>query len=163
VRHDEPEHFVGLLCARVEAREGRVRLANAGITPPLLRRCDGRFEELSAGGVLLGVREGSDYPDITVVLGAGDLLVIHTDGLTEARRGEEMFGVERVRRVLDEHAHRRAADIVQALIDAVRGYADGTLDDLTVLVLRQLTDPPGPPPRRETPRKSTPEAADTDR
>jgi serine phosphatase RsbU (regulator of sigma subunit) len=162
VREGEPEHFVGLLCARVEAREGRVWLANAGLTPPLLRRRDGTFEEVTAGGVLLGVREGADYPDVGVALGSGDVLLLHTDGLTEACRGEEMFGTERVRRVLDVHAHRRAADIVQALIDEVRTFADTPLDDLTVVVLRQLTDPPpraAPPP----PLKSGTPSADTDR
>ncbi len=145
VRHGEPEHFVGLLCARVEAREGRVWIANAGITPPVLRRRDGTTSQLLAGGVLLGVRAGSDYPEVCVQLAAGDLLVIHTDGLTEARRGEEMFGDERVREVLDAHAHRRAADIVQALFEAVREFADTPLDDITVLVLRQLTGGPSAP------------------
>ncbi len=164
VRHGEPEHFVGLLVARVEAREGRVSIANAGITPPVLRRREGAFEQVTAGGVLLGVREGADYPEVGLQLAAGDLLLIHTDGLSEARRGEEMFGDERVRRVLDAHAHRRAADVVQALLEAVREFADAPLDDITVLVLRQLTDPAGTSLRASanSPLKSTEALADSD-
>ncbi len=136
---DQPEKFVGLLCARFEVRTGRLCFANAGLTPPLLRRRDGTCEELTASGVLLGVSLRASYPDECAVLGAGDLVVIYTDGLTEARRGDELFGVEGVRRVLDMHAGRRAADILEALLGEVRAFTDRSLDDVTVVVLRQLT------------------------
>ena len=140
-RHDYPEKFVGLLCARVDARRGRVHFANAGLTPPFVRRYDGQWEEATTGGLLLGVRRDAHYPESHVELRAGDVIVIYTDGLTEARRGDELFGPERVGKVLDQQAHRRAKDMVQALIDAVRAFAQGPLDDLTVVVLKQLSDP----------------------
>ena len=147
---DQPEKFVGLLCARFEVRTGRLCFANAGLTPPLLRRRDGACEELTASGVLLGVSLRASYPDECVTLGAGDLVVIYTDGLTEARRGDELFGVEGVRRVLDMHAGRRAADILDALLEEVRAFTDRPLDDVTVVVLRQLTGAiaePAPSPK----------------
>lgn len=136
---EQPEKFMGLLCARVDVAAGTVRLANAGLTPPLLRRADGRTEELSAGGLLLGVSADADYESVAVELGPGDVLVAFTDGLTEATRGGRMFGPEGVRRVLDAHAHRRAADLVEELMHAVRDWADAPMDDLTVVVLKQLT------------------------
>jgi sigma-B regulation protein RsbU (phosphoserine phosphatase) len=138
---DQPQKFVGLLCARVEVRAARVWFANAGLTPPLVRRADGSFLEILAGGILLGVRAEAAYPDARVDLDAGDVLVIYTDGLTEARRQEDLFGTERVREVLDQCAARRAADILEALLTAVRQFADRPLDDLTVMVLKQLTHP----------------------
>ena len=149
---DQPEKFVGLLCARVEASTGRLCVANAGVTPPLVRRRRGSFEEYTAGGVLLGVSATADYPEDRVELRAGDVALLYTDGLTEARRGDEMFGVGRVRRALDAHAHRRAADILAGVLDAVRSFADRPLDDLTVVVLKQLTDP-------ATARAATPQNA----
>jgi hypothetical protein len=63
---------------------------------------------------------------------------VYTDGLTEASRGGVPFGDEQVWMVLDRHAHRRAADLVEELMGAVRAWADGPLDDLTVVVLKQL-------------------------
>jgi len=141
VELQQPARFMGLVCARVEVRHGRVSLANAGLTPPLVRRRNGRFEELTAGGMLLGVSGDARYQDMLVELGAGDLALIYTDGLTEAQAGTELFGIERVREVLDRHAHARAARIVEALIAAVRAFTDRPLDDLTVLVLKQLADP----------------------
>jgi serine phosphatase RsbU (regulator of sigma subunit) len=138
---DQPEKFMGLLCARVDVRTARVWFANAGLTPPLVRRRSGHFEELTAGGVLLGVSGDATYPDVGVELAAGDVVVLYTDGLTEARRGDELFGVERVCQSLEAAGTRRAADILEDLLAAVREFADRPLDDLTVVVLRQLTEP----------------------
>ena len=135
---DQPERFMGLLCARVEASAGLVRFANAGLTPPLLRRRDGRREPLTESGLLLGVREGANYPVATAELEPGDVLVVYTDGLTEAPREGEPFGEERMWQLLDRHAHRRASDLVEELMGAVRAWADEPLDDLTIVVLKQL-------------------------
>ena len=140
--HGHPENFVGLLCARIDVCAGRVHLANAGLEPPLLRRSGGEWEALDTGGLLLGVRPDAEYPDARVELGAGDLVLIYTDGLTEAQNGENLFGVPRVMDVVDRIAHRRASDIVQALIHEARQFADRRLDDLTVVALKQLADPP---------------------
>jgi serine phosphatase RsbU (regulator of sigma subunit) len=161
VEHEQPAKFVGLLCARVEVRHGRIWFANAGLTPPLVRRRDGRAEEVTAGGMLLGVSDQARYRDACIELGAGDLALIYTDGLTEARSGHELFGIERVREVLDRHAHERAGRIVQALIARVRAFSERPLDDLTVLVLKQLADPlPAARGRVEIPLKRLTLAAD---
>ncbi len=138
---DQPEKFVSMLCARVDVSSAVVRFANAGLTPPLVRRADGRLEELRESGLLLGVSEGAGYGVSSVELDAGDFVVVYTDGLTEASRGGVMLGVEGVREVLDRNAHRRAADIVEELISAVHRWADEPLDDLTIVVLKQLTRP----------------------
>ena len=135
---EQPEHFMGLLCARVDAATGAVRFANAGLTPPVLRRRDGRIEILTESGLLLGVQGGSRYAVASVDLEPGDVLIVYTDGLSEASRAGEQFGEGPLAAVLHQHAHRRATDLVEELIRAVRAWADGPLDDLTVVVLKQL-------------------------
>ncbi len=137
----QPEKFVSLLCARVDVSGAQLRFANAGLTPPLVRRADGRFEEVRDGGLLLGVREDARYAVSTVELEAGDLALVYSDGLTEASRDGRMFGLEGVQAVLARNAHRRAADVVEELLQAVRRWANEPLDDLTIVVLRQLTRP----------------------
>ncbi len=97
--------------------------------------------------MLLGVSEEARYRDTCVDLKSGDVTLIYTDGLTEARLGEELFGIDRVREVLDRHAHERAGRILEALVASVRAFADRPLDDLTVVVLKQLADPPPYRPR----------------
>jgi sigma-B regulation protein RsbU (phosphoserine phosphatase) len=135
---EQPQSFVALLCARLDLRRGELLFSNAGLTPPLLRRRDGRCRELTASGVLLGVMPGARYGDTQVRLGEGDVVVLHTDGLTEARRGDELFGMERLRATLEGCADRSASEILERLISAARGWADQPLDDLTVVVLKPL-------------------------
>jgi phosphoserine phosphatase RsbU/P len=136
---DQPEKFMGLLCARVDVRLGRVWIANGGITPPLVCRGDGRVETIETGGVLLGVSPDARYPDASIDLDAGDVLVVHTDGLTEARCDEDLYGAERVRAILAREHGRRASDVLAEILREVRAFADRPLDDLTVVVLKQLT------------------------
>ena len=138
---EQPEKFMGLLCARIDVTNAVMRFANAGITPPLVRRADGRHETLTESGLLLGVSPLARYTVAGVELDAGDVVVVSTDGLSEASRDGEMFGEDGIRAVLDAHGHRRAADVLEELIAAVRAWADGPLDDLTVVVLKQLTRP----------------------
>jgi serine phosphatase RsbU (regulator of sigma subunit)/MFS family permease len=154
VQLDHPENFVGLLCARVEARAGRISFANAGLTPPLVRRRDGRFEEITEASVLLGVSARAEYRDASLMLGTGDIVIVYTDGLTEARREDELFGVERVREIVERNAGRRAADILKALVQSVRDWADRPLDDITVVVMKQLTSV-SRGTRRESPQAGT--------
>ncbi len=138
---DQPEAFVALLCARVDVASATFTFANAGLTPPLLRRRAGHFEELTRSGVLLGVSPGARYEDCRVELEAGDVIVLYSDGLTEARRGEQEFGPEGVQRVLEAHARQGAEEILRALLAAVQAFTDQPLDDVTVVVLKQVTQP----------------------
>jgi serine phosphatase RsbU (regulator of sigma subunit) len=141
VSMDQPDAFVALACMRIEVRNARLHYANAGLTPPILRRAAGEVHLLSESGVLLGVTRDAQYADTSVELEAGDTVVLYTDGLTEALRGEEMFGPERLAAVLHECAGQDAAGIARALLQSVRGFADQPLDDLTVVVLKQLSVP----------------------
>ena len=105
----------------------------------MVRRGNGRIEEIESSGVLLGVQRDSTYSDVCVELGSGDTLVVYTDGLTEAQQGDELFGPDRLKAVLRREGPRRAVDLLDALLREVRGFADHPLDDLTIVVLRQLT------------------------
>jgi serine phosphatase RsbU (regulator of sigma subunit) len=148
---DQPQKFVGLVCARVDVRRGRIWIANAGLTPPLLRRQDGRIEEVEASGTLLGVQRGTRYADRCLDLARGDMIMVHTDGLTEAQRGDELFGMDRARELLRNQGDRRAVDVLDTMVREARAFADRPLDDLTLVVLRQLASPPanhGPGIRR---------------
>lgn len=142
VAHEQPDRFMGLLCAHVDVSRALLRFANAGLTPPLVRRArGGAIEELRESGLLLGVSAAASYPTASVELEAGDLVLVYTDGLTEASRGGRLFGTEGAEAVLARHAHRRSADIVEELLAAVREWADEPLDDLTLVVLKQLARP----------------------
>ena len=71
--------------------------------------------------------------------GPGDVLLLYTDGILEARRGEEEFGLERLEAEFARVVDRGAQEIADSLIEAARHFAGGKLaDDLTLLVLRNI-------------------------
>jgi PAS domain S-box-containing protein len=76
----------------VDVAAGQVALTSAGHPPPILRRADGRFEELLAGGPALGLIDGASYPESVVRFGPGDGLLLYTDGAIEVmdRGGVEL-------------------------------------------------------------------------
>jgi len=132
--------FVTLFLARVDCRGLRVRYSNGGHNPPLLRREDGRLERLDRGGLLLGAFDGVEFEEGEVHLDRRDMLVLYTDGLTEAVDSTgDMFGDERLEaavRALDPGTSAR--DLLFSIEGACRIFSDGIdfEDDLTVLVLR---------------------------
>ena len=127
----------------VIALDGRLSYSNGGQEPPLVL---GRSQTswLETGGPVLGLLPGATYEYDTVTLSPGDLVVICSDGVTEARNfaGEE-FGRERLIEAT-EGLHGAKPDMVlERLFEAVRKFSQGTAqgDDITGLVLRYRGNP----------------------
>jgi sigma-B regulation protein RsbU (phosphoserine phosphatase) len=135
----QTSRYVTLFYGELDPAARRLDYVNAGHVPPYLRRADGQEERLTVGGPVLGLLDDVALDGGTLELGAGDLLAVVTDGVTEALdpRGDE-FGDERVRRVLADSGERGAAASLSALVAAVDAWAGaaGCTDDLTALILR---------------------------
>jgi sigma-B regulation protein RsbU (phosphoserine phosphatase) len=101
-----------------------------------------RIRELPATGVPLGIKENAHFPIAsTVVLEPGDVLLIGTDGVWEAKnpRGE-MFGTGRLSQVLATWSEKSASDIYNAVTNKVKNFCIGELqDDMTLMVIKVLT------------------------
>ena len=116
----------------------RLRFANGAHNPSLLRRADGTVEELDADGMALGMVEGWPYEEGTRTLARGDLVVLYTDGVTEARnRGGELFGEDRLHALVAGFDGVGASAAARAIVAAANDFTEGQgpQDDLTVLVL----------------------------
>src|SRR5688572_15580237 len=144
-RHAPPSRFITLFVASYDPRTGEMQFVNAGQTPPLLRRQNGRVERLMTGGIALGMFEGSSYIAGTARLEPGDALVMYSDGITEAEdpTGQpfDEAGLERTLALYPgTFPEATAASVGQAIFDAVaRHRRDSRLaDDLSVLVLSRL-------------------------
>jgi sigma-B regulation protein RsbU (phosphoserine phosphatase) len=130
--------FATLVGGRVGAG-GRLEIANAGHCPPLLLRGQ-EVSRLEASGVPLGMFANGDYRAEQLQLDPGDVLLIYTDGLTEARDAQdEEYGEERVIDSIRRASHSSARDVVNASLAGLEQFLGGSApsDDLTVMAIRR--------------------------
>jgi len=132
-----PGKFITLFYGRLDAAEKRLTYANAGHNAPILVRRDGSCLRLATGGAALGVFKDWEYEQGEVDIAAGDRLVLFTDGVTEARSGnDEEFGEDRLVELVRQNREVGAAELQKRILTAVTEFCGGNFhDDATVLVL----------------------------
>jgi sigma-B regulation protein RsbU (phosphoserine phosphatase) len=151
-RHSPSSRFITLFYGVYTPATGGLTYVNAGQTPPLIRRLDGRYERLGSTGVALGMFEGSVFGALETRLAPGETLVLYSDGITEAEdpsgRPFEEAGLEMV---LERHARAQPSEIGTRILGAVAEHARDSrfTDDLTVLVLKRASRTPDMPPSSE--------------
>ncbi len=132
--------FITLVLALLNGDTGEVTYVNGGHNPPYLLRGSGEIETLSEGGLLLGILPEAEYSCGTVRLEPGDILLIYSDGVTEAMSStSEEFGEDRLREFLRESRALSPVDMVDSLIQRVREFSNRgkPTDDVTVVVMRR--------------------------
>jgi GAF domain-containing protein len=123
--------FLGVLSPRA------LRYCNAGHQPPLLASTDG-VRPLAGHGLPLGVDDRPRYGECELRLRDGDLVFAYTDGLIEARRGGEIYGSERLVRLVQHWAGGMSAELlVRTVHREIAAWADGLADDAVALALRR--------------------------
>jgi len=133
--------FITAFFAELEPSNGGIEYTSAGHHPALVRRATGSVEELSAGGLPLGIEPEEEFPAGNARLGLGELLFIFTDGLVEAvnAQGQE-FGKSRLKDLLYpcDGAHT-AADVLGHVTKALDGFVGAARqhDDITCMVVRR--------------------------
>ena len=132
--------FTTAFIAELDPATGDLRFLSAGHSPPILKRLDGKFERLDSENIPLGIELKEIYKTGVTRLEAGDLLVIYTDGVTEARNDDqEQFGEARLLSLLQavgqEGSAHTLSNIMHVLDDFVGGAAQH--DDITCLIVRR--------------------------
>ncbi|WP_318216110.1 PP2C family protein-serine/threonine phosphatase [Streptomyces sp. SCL15-6] len=116
-----------------------VRIASGGHPPAVVLRADGTAEFLpTPGGLLVGVLPDAAFATATTVLGHGDTLLLYTDGLTEARTGDDramLFGDDALLEFATRQADRSPQAVIQALTGLLDDFGDGLDDDTALLAL----------------------------
>ncbi len=134
--------FITFFCGILNSQNGRFRYSNAGHNPPYLLRRDGAVEKLEAGGLILGVfKTAKAYDEGLVTLSAGDVLVLYTDGISEAMNANgDQFSEERLESVLRASTGLCANEIIQRVQKELLAHTGGTpqSDDITMLVVKAL-------------------------
>jgi len=147
LKHAPRSRFITLFLATLNPSTGELSYVNAGQNPPMLRRSTGQYELLRTGGMALGMFESAHYQAGQTVLGPGDVIIMYSDGVTEAENLEgQPFDEAGLQQVVDGRGWGSAKELGWATFEAVDEHSRERmlLDDLTVLVLRRL--PPIPVP-----------------
>jgi sigma-B regulation protein RsbU (phosphoserine phosphatase) len=136
----DDEYISALLCS-IPAERDRLILANAGHDPPIVyRAATETIEETEPRGLVMGVLRGCRYEAQTIPLQPGDIVVLYTDGFTEARNPSgEQFTLAQLKSGLHEHRAREAQALADALFERIEDYTAGTFrDDASIVVMRLL-------------------------
>jgi sigma-B regulation protein RsbU (phosphoserine phosphatase) len=134
-----PTAFATLVCGRAHT-SGRIEFVNAGHSPPLLLRSKGLLR-IPATGLPLGLFSDARYQTKGVQASRGDLLLLYTDGISEAKNasGDE-FGEARVQLLLKERQEQPTKEIIRALLENVVAFCSGSRqrDDITIMAFRRV-------------------------
>jgi phosphoserine phosphatase RsbU/P len=131
-----PSHFATLVCGKA-SRSGQIEICNAGHPPPILVR-RGQPTLIGATGLPVGMFCSSDYRSRTIDLDPGDLLLLYTDGLSEARGpGDADYGTERLSRMAMQSRSLPPKALVGACLRDLHAFRSGTprTDDLTLMAI----------------------------
>ena len=135
-----PDRFVTLFYGVLDGKAHEVCYANAGHNRPFVFRAGGRPERLGIGGVALGCLDQATYTEGRAMLDPGDILLVYSDGITEAIDKEEgLFGEERLADLVVANAGDTAERLVERIVEAVREHAGELpqMDDMTAVVVKR--------------------------
>jgi serine phosphatase RsbU (regulator of sigma subunit) len=135
------ELFVTLFYAILEPGSGKIAYVNAGHMPVLLvRAADGTVEELHTHGMALGVVPGLEFKEAAAHLDPGDMMILYTDGVIESMdAGQQMFGKERLTRVLRDHRTQSAVQLAETVNETIVAFVGDVpqFDDFTLVVAKR--------------------------
>jgi serine phosphatase RsbU (regulator of sigma subunit) len=145
VRSTDKHMFATFFYGLLDRNLSTFTWANAGHNPPILLRSSGEVERLKAGGLILGFLADQVYHQKEVGLEPGDVLVLYTDGITEAsaprseKEKRELFGEDRLLDVVRSGRDGTAPEIQARILEAISGYTAGTPqeDDITLVIIKR--------------------------
>jgi serine phosphatase RsbU (regulator of sigma subunit) len=133
--------FITFFFCVLDTASGELTFANAGHNPPILVRASGEAQMLEGGGPVLGILPIAPYAEQRVHLDAGDMLVLYSDGVTEANNAAyDEYGEGRFIEVLKRYREAPAAAIVDAVTRDLAEFAAGApqADDITLVVAKRV-------------------------
>src|ERR1051325_4925425 len=138
-----PNRFVTLFYAELDPKNGGLTFLNAGHNPPLIVHAGGTMEQLASGGLPLGIMADADFREGNTTLLPGDVLVIYSDGVSEAvsPTGEE-FGPTRLYEAVARNMEASAAGLRDRIESALTKFSQGTpaADDITLVIVKRLAE-----------------------
>jgi sigma-B regulation protein RsbU (phosphoserine phosphatase) len=139
-RSTETSKFVTLFYGILNVNKNEITFTNAGHNNPLLFSSNTKFSELKTGGIILGCMPDSSFDEETISIYKKDILVIYSDGISEAMNiDEQEYGEERLKKIVDKNLDKSPAEIIEQIISDVRKFQGNTpkWDDMTLLIIKR--------------------------
>lgn len=129
--------FISFFYGVLDASTRSFTFANAGHNPPIVARANGTIERLAAGGPVFGrLFLGDPHQEGRISIAPGDRIVLFTDGASEARRGDDELGEERLAELIASNRQLGAAALQEKIADEISAFSGGNLaDDVTLVVI----------------------------
>ena len=137
----EPSKFATLFYGILNPASNEIVFCNAGHNDPFLFSFDGNVKELKTGGLLLGGFPGSEYEEEKISINRNDLIVIFSDGISEAmNENEEEYGEERLKDFILNHRDEVPDKIIENILSNVKMFVGEApqSDDITLLVIKRI-------------------------
>ncbi len=134
--------FATMFCGDLRAEQHVLTYTNAGHNPPLLIRSDGTVATLEAGGPPVGIMAGREFPEDVVHIERGDVLVVFSDGISEAINAEEEpFHLEELVRTVRENPEADAAKLRDRIDETILSFMGDTppQDDMTLMIVKRTS------------------------
>ncbi|MBI4733316.1 MAG: SpoIIE family protein phosphatase, partial [Rubrobacteridae bacterium] len=127
--------FVTVFLGILDTRSGELTYCSAGHPPAMLKH-ERSVELLQEYSPIIGAFSGIGYASGKTILKDGDTLVLHTDGIIEARRGDDFYGEDRLVEFINKVEVKSIAELPEEMFDDVTKFSDGvTTDDIAILVV----------------------------
>lgn len=139
VKSSSADRFVTMFYGELNPQSGSICFSNAGHNHPFILDIAGNVRYLDVGGLILGAFSGSEYETAIAELHKDEILVMYTDGISEAMNTQEVeFGDSRIVDTVKEARSQSAQFICAHIIKSVRQYAEGAeeIDDMTLVVIK---------------------------
>jgi len=138
-KHSAPENFATLFLGLLDPKNHRLHFVNAGHNPPLMIRSDNRMEYLEASGTMIGAFDFSGWTEASIPFEPDDFLLVFTDGVTEAEKGDDCYGDERLEKLAVTCHKKTPDDIARLIVSDVETYVEDTprSDDITLLIIKR--------------------------
>ncbi len=140
VDFSSPENYATLFIGRLDPSTGEVQYVNAGHNPPMLLRNDKKIETLEPTGIIVGALKVDHWDTGRVMLDRGDMIMVFTDGVTEATSTDDRFyGEKRLESCLCQNGSSTAKQVCTNLMQDITGFV-GTApqsDDITMMLLKR--------------------------
>ena len=135
-----PNKFATLFYGILNSDTHKITYCNAGHNEPFLFYIDNKFKKLSVGGLVVGIVSSYPFEEATIPILPGELLVLFSDGITEAMNSnEEEFNEERLKEVIITNKSKSPERLIEIILNEVQNFTDNVeqMDDMTIVVIKR--------------------------